>query len=103
MLLPFAGHKGYAMAVIAEMLAVGLSGGHETPAGEPNNCLFVACFAPAAFGPTDRFAEGIKRIANRLAEQPPAVGSEGVLLPGDPEVISRRALERDGIPLADAT
>ncbi len=102
-LLPFAGHKGYAMAVIAEMLAVGLGGGQTTPPDEPNNCLFVACFAPAAFGPADRFAESIERIANRLTEQPPAAGSEGVLLPGDPEAISRRERERDGIPLADAT
>ena len=102
-LLPFAGHKGYAMAVIAEMLAVGLSGGQRTPVGEPNNCLFVACFAPATFGPADRFAESIERIANRLTEQPPAPGSEGVLLPGDPEIASRREREWDGIPLADAT
>jgi len=71
--------------------------------GEPNNCLFVACFAPAAFGPADHFAESIERIANRMTEQPPAAGSEGVLLPGDPEVASRRERERDGIPLADAT
>lgn len=102
-LLPFAGHKGYAMSVIVEMLAAGLSGGQRTPPGEHDSCLFVACFAPSAFGPADDFAASVERIANRLAEQPPAVGFEMVLLPGEPETHSRREREHDGVPLADAT
>ena len=103
MLLPFGGHKGYAMSVIVEMLAVGLSSGQRTPPGGNDSCLFVACFSPAAFVPADEFTASIERIATRLEEQPPAPGVEAVLLPGEPETLSRRDRERDGIPLADAT
>lgn len=103
MLLPFAEHKGYAMSVIVELLAVGLSGGQRIPPGAATSCLFVACFAPAAFQLPDDFARSVERIANRLAEQPPAPGVDEVLLPGEPEARSRQERERNGIPLADAT
>jgi hydroxycarboxylate dehydrogenase B len=102
-LLPFAGHKGYAMSVIVEMLAVGLSNGQRTPPDGQDSCLFVACFAPSAFVGADDFARSIDRIAARLEEQQPAEGVEAVLLPGEPETISRRERGRVGIPLADAT
>ena len=34
-LLPFGGHKGYALAVVTELLAGALSGGPTHPAGQP--------------------------------------------------------------------
>ena len=103
MLLPFAGHKGYAMSVIVEMLAVGLSGGQTVPETERGSCLFVACFDPGTFRPSEDFSETIERIAARLKSQPPAEGFDEVLLPGEPESRSRAERGEKGIPLPDAT
>jgi LDH2 family malate/lactate/ureidoglycolate dehydrogenase len=43
-LLPFAAHKGYALSVIVELMAVGLSGGDSVVKTEGGGCLFIACF-----------------------------------------------------------
>lgn len=102
-LLPFAGHKGYALSVIVELLAVGLSGGQVVPPNERGSCLFVACIAPRAFRPEQDFLESVERIAERLKAIPPAEGFEEILLPGEPEARTRAARSQDGIPLPDAT
>ena len=102
-LLPFAGHKGYALSVMVELLAVGLSGGQRAPATERGACLFVTCFDPAAFRPVDEFVQTVEQVADRLKQVPPADGFGEVLLPGEPEARSSGERKRDGIPLPDAT
>lgn len=102
-LLPYAGHKGYAMSVVIEMLAVGLSGGEAARKDARASCLFVACFDPQAFRQDDGFLETVDNIAARLKATPPSPGFDQVLLPGDPETSARGARRRDGIELPDAT
>lgn len=102
-LLPFAGHKGYAMSVIVELLAVGLSGGQAVPEGERGSCLFVACIDPGTFRATDDYRETVENIAGRLKRQPPNEGVDEILLPGEPESRSRAERTEKGIPLPDAT
>lgn len=102
-LLPFAGHKGYAMSVIVELLAVGLSDGQQTDEGERGSCLFVLCIDPHVFQPDDAFARTVENVAARLRSQPPAEEGGEVLLPGDPESRSRAERTERGIPLPDAT
>lgn len=103
MLLPFAGHKGYAMSVIVEMLAVGLSGGQVVPEGERGSCLFVCCIDPGTFRADDDFLDTVENVAARLKSQQPAEGFDEVLLPGEPESRSRADRTEKGIPLPDAT
>jgi LDH2 family malate/lactate/ureidoglycolate dehydrogenase len=102
-LLPFAAHKGYALSVIVELMAVTLSGGDSVAKTERGSCLFVACFDPGAFRPTDLFGESVERIAGRLKAVEPAAGFEEVLLPGEPEARARDQRLREGIPLPDDT
>lgn len=102
-LLPFAGHKGYALSVIVELLAVGFSGGQVVPKSERGSCLFVACFDPKAFRPDDGFLETVENVASRLKSVPPAEGFKEILLPGEPEARGRDERSRNGIPLPDAT
>lgn len=102
-LLPFAGHKGYALSVIVELMAVGLSGGDSVAKSERGSCLFVACFDPGAFRPDDLFGESVERVAGRLKAVKPAAGFEEVLLPGEPEARAREKRLREGIPLPDDT
>jgi LDH2 family malate/lactate/ureidoglycolate dehydrogenase len=102
-LLPFAAHKGYALSVIVELMAVGLSGGDSVEKTECGSCLFIACFDPGAFRPNNLFGESVERIAGRLKAVKPAEGFEEVLLPGEPEARSRDRRLREGISLPDAT
>jgi LDH2 family malate/lactate/ureidoglycolate dehydrogenase len=103
MLLPFAGHKGYAMSVIVELLAVGLSNGQQVGTDERGSCLFVLCLDPRLFQPDASFAQTVESVAQRLKSQPPAEGFEEVLLPGEPESRSRAERMEKGVPLPDAT
>jgi LDH2 family malate/lactate/ureidoglycolate dehydrogenase len=102
-LLPFAGHKGYALSVIVELLAVGLSGGEIVPRTARGSCLFVACIDPAAFRPDRGFEETVENVAGRLKSVPPAEDFQEVLLPGEPEARARAQRSEQGIPLPDAT
>lgn len=102
-LLPMAGHKGYALSVIVELLAVGLSGGEVVPTTERGACLYVMCIDPQVFRPDGGFSETVERVAARLKAVPPAAGFQEVLLPGEPEARSRIERGKQGIPLPEAT
>jgi hydroxycarboxylate dehydrogenase B len=102
-LQPFAAHKGYALSVIVELMAVVLSGGDSVEKTEGGSCLFIACFDPGAFRSNNLFGESVERIASRLKTVKPAEGFEEVLLPGEPEARTRDRRLREGISLPDAT
>jgi hydroxycarboxylate dehydrogenase B len=103
LLLPFAGHKGYALSVVVELLAVGLSGGDQVPAGQRASCLLVQAIDPSAFRPLGDFRAYAETVAARLTAIPPAPGFEEVLVPGEPEARTRAARSRDGVPIPDRT
>ncbi|MCC6175976.1 MAG: Ldh family oxidoreductase [Chloroflexi bacterium] len=102
-LLPFAGHKGYALSVIVELLAVGLSGGDKVAKNERASCLFLLAVSPAAFRDSTDFAEYVEGVADRLTAIPPASGFSRVMLPGEPEASTREERRREGIPVPDRT
>ena len=103
LLLPFAGHKGYALAVVVQLLAVGLSGGEHGDPEERASCLTVLAVDPGAFRPPEEFVRYAESIAERLKAIPPAPGFSEVLVPGEPEARTRAARSRDGIPLPERT
>lgn len=97
-LLPFGEHKGYALAVIAELLAVGLSGGADGPAGERSSCLFVLAISPAQFTPTTRLHRFADMLDRRLRAVARLDANTEVLVPGDPEARARTA-NATGVPI----
>ena len=103
LLLPFAGHKGYALGVVVQLLAVGLSGGERANGGGRGSCLTVLAIDPAAFRPPQEFVGYVEMIAERLKGIPPASGFSEVLVPGEPEARTREARSRAGIPLPERT
>lgn len=102
LLLPFGGYKGYALAVIAELLAVGLSGGDRLPSGQRASCLFTIAFNPALFRSPDEFETFVGSTAARLKQTERADDRTEVLVPGEPESRSRRE-RAHAIPVADST
>jgi L-2-hydroxycarboxylate dehydrogenase (NAD+) len=98
--LTLGGHKGYGLGVMVDILAGLLSGGgfsRELPAGY-NQAWFMAIDI-GRFRPIEEFKAHMDAMVRELHATPPAPGSSGVRVAGDPEadVFDRRS--REGIPL----
>ena len=101
-MLPFGGHKGYGLAVTADLLSLALTGALPHKLGPFASGAFFFCVDPAAFGPREAYAESMAELTARIKHVRPAPGFEEVLLPGEPEHRSRQARSA-GIPIDDAT
>jgi hydroxycarboxylate dehydrogenase B len=103
----FGGHKGYALAVVTELLAGALSGGptiqpgNERMGGVINN-MFAVLVDPARLAGVDWLRRETDGFLDYVKASPPAKASEPVLIPGDPERIAREERGRTGIAV-DAT
>jgi uncharacterized oxidoreductase len=104
-ILPFGGHKGYAMSVLIELMGGGLSG-----AGFPiqpgyrwDQGTLLMAINIAAFQPLETFREQAADFAARLRAAPRAPGHEEILLPGELEWRTRAQRLAGGIPLPEVT
>lgn len=102
-ILPMGGHKGYALSVAIEMLAIALGGGNQVPTDQHSQSLLIICIDPNAFWPDGEWAPTVDRIVNRITSTPPAVEGEPVRLPGEGATATRERRLRVGIPIPDAT
>ena len=98
-ILPFggsAGHKGYGLGVIVDLLGGALSGAGTT--GHPRARLGNGCFLLALdvgqFLPFGDFAAEVDGFVRYLKSTPPMAGFEEVLIPG--EVERRQSARRGG-------
>ena len=106
-LLPFGQHKGFALAVMCELLGGALSGGqvqHDNPPHNPmrNNMLSIV-FAPDKLATRAALQRQIGELAAWLRGSPLAPGARGIFLPGEPERLTAAERARDGIPLPRRT
>lgn len=103
-LLPAGGHRGYALANLAEVLGGVLAGAGCASLGEtPGNGLFLLVLEPEAWHGRPSFLAGVDQVARAIAAVPPADGVDRVRLPGDPEREAERIRRRDGIPVPEGT
>jgi uncharacterized oxidoreductase len=108
-LLPFGGHKGYALALAIEFLGRVLAGGEAYAEGErggryyrSSGTLFIA-IDPATFRPLADYGAAADDLVRRVKAIPPAEGFREVLVPGEPERRTRAARLAGGIPIPDST
>jgi LDH2 family malate/lactate/ureidoglycolate dehydrogenase len=102
-LLPFGGHKGYALSMFVEMLCGAFTPG-DVQNGEGRRGGAVIWAADAfAFRDQASYESNADFVLQRIKANKPAAGFKEVLLPGEPELISKKARLADGIPVADAT
>jgi hydroxycarboxylate dehydrogenase B len=107
-LLAYGEHKGYGMAVACELLGGALtgSGTWHRPANDKRaviNGMFTVLVDPRKLGTQDSFAREALAFVEWLRQSPPAPGSDGVMLAGEPERKARRLREVEGISLDDQT
>ncbi len=101
-LLPFGGHKGYALSLLAEVLASGLTGAGESDENAQLGFTVIA-IDPAIFRPVADYGASVDSVFERMEAIPPARRFDGVMIPGEPERRSRASHSGRGIDLAEAT
>ncbi|MDI9332667.1 MAG: Ldh family oxidoreductase [Alphaproteobacteria bacterium] len=102
-LLPFGGHKGYALAVIAELLSGPLIGAESFPAVTQRSGIFIFAMDAALFRAKPDYAQALAQRLGQIKGVPPAQGFTEVLVPGEPEARTRTRREKEGIPIPDDT
>ena len=111
LILPMAGHKGYAAGVMVDMLAGVLSGsafldgvhGPYDPVNRSGAGHFFATFDIEAFQPRAQFAARMEEYIARLKAGPVAPGHEEVFYPGEIEATKDALQRRDGLLLPHDT
>jgi LDH2 family malate/lactate/ureidoglycolate dehydrogenase len=108
-LLPFGGHKGYSLSVLAELLGQALTGAErfEDPVSAEDvfrraGAFFLAIHV-GAFRPPDEAKGAARKVVTRLRQVPPAPGVESVQTPGEPEARTMRQRVAAGVEIADTT
>jgi uncharacterized oxidoreductase len=102
-LMPFGGHKGYALAVVAELLSGPLAGADAFPGVTRRSGIFLFAVEASVFRPFEDYAKAMAATLHRIKSVPPAPGFEEVLVPGEPEHRTRARRLEAGIPVPEDT
>lgn len=111
-----AGHKGYGLAMASALIGalamiddpdftlIGASVYEKSddPRGRVAG-VFVLVIDPAAFGDGDHYRALVAEHLAAAKRMPPGPGREEVILPGEPEIVTRVQRSRDGVALPEAT
>ena len=92
-----AAHKGYALAMVCELLGAALTGGETAqPANRKMqyaiwNNMLVIVFDPARVGAAERFASEARAFVDWVSAAPLSGATDRIMMPGDPERRARAA------------
>lgn len=104
-LLPFGGHKGFALSLAGDILAGAISGaGCSRPTMNRVGNSFLATVTDIAqFRDRAAFDQDVNQLVEYVKSSELAEGFTEILVPGEPEHRERERRERDGIPVDDET
>ncbi|MBI4196125.1 MAG: Ldh family oxidoreductase [Betaproteobacteria bacterium] len=110
-ILPMAGHKGYAIAAVVDLLSGVLTGSGFLSAvhspyktAEKSNCgHMMIALDIEAFQPLAQFSERMERFIAELKSVPLARGHDEVFYPGEMEARNDARNRRDGLALPEDT
>ncbi len=96
----YGSHKGYGLAMMAEVLATLLSGAVPTMLEEQRTDKhFFAAYDVAAFCDVDEFKDSMDRMLQELKSTRPVAGQDRVLYAGLPEHEEEKRRSAEGIPI----
>ncbi|KPL17014.1 MAG: hypothetical protein AMJ92_12210 [candidate division Zixibacteria bacterium SM23_81] len=109
-LLPMAGHKGYGLGLIVDILTGALTGsfcGKEVPPLDDlttpyGASFFMLALDPGCFAGIDVFKEKVDRLIEDCITCPPMEGFERVYFPGELEAMEEAKRTRTGIPVRES-
>lgn len=106
-LLPFGGHKGYALALFIELMASSLIGAPKSvevrdhPSQQGG--FLVMALDPGIFGDRGQFLSRVEEVVSVVKSARRAEGVEEILLPGEPEERMMRERLEKGVPIDGET
>lgn len=110
-LLPFAGPKGYGLAMVVDILSGILTGSAFGPHitamyGDYNKKRhlghFFCAINPKIFTDVTGFLTNMDQMINELHDTTPAAGFDKVMVPGEPEQLREDTRRKEGIPVTDS-
>jgi len=110
-LLPFAGPKGYGLAMVVDIfsgiLVDAAFGPHITAMyGDYNKKRklghFIAAINPAVFTNLETFLRNVDQMINEIHTAQPAEGFTRVMVPGEPEQQNEDERMKNGIPISES-
>ncbi|WP_424768533.1 ureidoglycolate dehydrogenase [Paenibacillus sp. sgz302251] len=110
-LLPFAGPKGYGLAMVVDIFSGLLTGSafgpHIVPMyGEYENKRklghFYCVFNPAMFTDPQAFLANMDHMIDEIHKAEPAEGTDRVMVPGEPEQLKADMRMKEGIPVTES-
>lgn len=105
-ILPIAGHKGYGLAVLCEIMAGALTGGgcsNPANAGRLLNGMLSIILDPSFFQTDAAFAAEVQRFIAWVKSSEKVVQDGDILMPGEIEERTKQQRLRDGIDIDDVT
>ncbi len=99
------GHKGYALSMMVELCAGGLSG-QGMASGDPRapaNAFLLTAYNIEHFSDMEFFYEEVEALVGHVKSSRTAPGVAEILLPGEPEFRTERERKRAGISIDDTT
>ena len=105
-LLPFGGHKGYALMLMVEIFSSALSGGRlsrELKFGNSQGGLYVQAIDIKRNRRYKDYIEDVGRLTEMIKASAHPGGEDKVLLPGEMEYLTSERRKRDGIPIYKET
>ncbi|MAE67031.1 MAG: hypothetical protein CMJ18_22450 [Phycisphaeraceae bacterium] len=102
---PFGGHKGYALAILAEVLGAVLTGYGAAYKDDyiEGNGTFVITIDVARFTDVETFRDEVDRFFAAIKSVPCDDKTDEILIPGEMEMRSFEQRCREGIPIPDGT
>ena len=103
--LPMAGHKGFALAFMIDVLTGCITGGRTSPdiVGDPEartpqgvGYCFIAIHVASACA-SDAYEDSLSRLVHRVHSAPRAEWAEPFLIPGEPEARTRSERSAGGV------
>ena len=105
-ILPFGDYKGYALALMVEVLG-GILSGADTPIfpdwGRMHNGVFMLAIEPTFFRPGEDYSKAVDFLFSAVKQALPAHGMDGALIPGEPERKRKAEREKNGVPVHNKT
>lgn len=96
-------HKGSGLSIMCEFLGGALTRGGAARRDEDQllNGMLSIFMSVEAFDAGHFFGDEVKRYVDFVKTTRPAAGVDAVLLPGEPEMISRTKRKAEGVPLTE--
>jgi uncharacterized oxidoreductase len=104
-LLPFGGHKGFALGLVTDILAGALSGGgcSRKDADRVGNTFLVLVIDIDRLRGAQPFYADVEQLVEYVKSSALAPGSTEILVPGEPEAMEKERRQRNGVPVDGET